>query len=77
MNIAELEAKTNEELQQLARELGVLADGAAPKRRDLMMKVLPAHAEQGLEPLHYNLLMRGARRRLAVAQRRNWLVIST
>ena len=46
MNIAELEAKTNEELQTVAREMGLIGDGSPPKRRDLMMKVLQGYAEQ-------------------------------
>ena len=46
MNITELEEKTNEELRALAREMGVLSDGATPKRRDLMMRVLQAYAER-------------------------------
>ena len=46
MNITELEEKTNEELRAVAREMGVLSDGATPKRRDLMMRVLQAYAER-------------------------------
>ena len=46
MNIAELHAKTNEELLDMARELEVLDDGAVPKRQDLLMKVFEGYAEQ-------------------------------
>ena len=46
MNIAELEEKTNEELRALAREMGVISDGASPKRRDLMMRVLQGYSER-------------------------------
>ena len=46
MNITELEEKTNEELRAMAREMGVISDGAMPKRRDLMMRVLQAYAER-------------------------------
>ncbi len=46
MNIAELQTKTNEELQEFARNMGVLEDGAVPRRQALVMKVLQAHAEQ-------------------------------
>jgi len=46
MNITERETKTNEELQEMAHEMGLLGEGAVPKRRDLMMKVLQAYAER-------------------------------
>ena len=46
MNIAELQAKTYEELQEVAHGMGLEEDGAPPKRQALMMKVLQTHAEQ-------------------------------
>ncbi len=46
MNITELEEKTNDELRAMAGEMGLLSDGAMPKRRDLMMKVLQVYAER-------------------------------
>ena len=46
MNITELEEKTNDELRAMAGEMGLLSDGAMPKRRDLMMKVLQTYAER-------------------------------
>ena len=46
MNITELEEKTNDELRTMAGEMGLLSDGAMPKRRDLMMKVLQTYAER-------------------------------
>ena len=46
INISDLQDKTNEELLELAHQMGLLEDGATPKRRDLMMTVLRAHAEK-------------------------------
>ena len=46
MNIADLQAKTNEELLGLAQEMGLTTDGLSHRRDDLMMKVLQGHAEQ-------------------------------
>ena len=46
MNIADLQSKTDEELQEMARELGLLEDGSAPKREGLMMDVLRALSER-------------------------------
>ena len=46
MNITELQAKSNEELTELAQSMSLLDGGAPPKRRDLMMMLLRAHAEQ-------------------------------
>ena len=46
MNLAELQAKTNDELGVLAQELGVLEDGVLPGRQDLLMKVLQAFTER-------------------------------
>ncbi len=46
MNIAELQDKTNEELLDIAREMGVIDDGASPRRHALMMKVLQGLAER-------------------------------
>ena len=41
-----MQAKTNEELLEIAQEMGLTDDGSVPKRRDLMMQVLQAYAEQ-------------------------------
>jgi transcription termination factor Rho len=46
MAITELQDKTNEELEELARGMGLLDDGPVPKRQDLLMRLLQAHAEQ-------------------------------
>ena len=46
MNLAELQTKTNEELLELAKGMGLLKDGSVPKRQELMMTVLASHAEQ-------------------------------
>jgi transcription termination factor Rho len=46
INIADLQSKTNEELLELAQRMGLLEDGTVPRRNDLMMTVLRAHAEQ-------------------------------
>ena len=41
-----MQTKSDDELQGLAREMGLLEDGSVPKRQDLVMKVLQASAEQ-------------------------------
>ena len=46
MDIAQLQDKTNEELIELASQMGVLDNGSEPRRQDLLMTVLKAHAEQ-------------------------------
>ena len=46
MNIAELQVKTHEELQEMAREMGLVEDGSVPKRDVLMTRVLQALAER-------------------------------
>ena len=46
MDLAELQSKTNEELAEIAVELGIMDDGAVPRRQELLMKVLRALAEQ-------------------------------
>ncbi len=46
MDITELQEKTNEELLEMARDMGVSENGAPPKRQDLLMKVLKTYAEQ-------------------------------
>ena len=46
MNLAELQNKTNEELQEMAAELEILGNGATPRRQELLMKVLQAYAER-------------------------------
>ncbi|MBM3934032.1 MAG: transcription termination factor Rho [SAR202 cluster bacterium] len=46
MNITELQTKSDDELHEVARNMGVLDEGAPPRRQDLMLKVLQAQAEQ-------------------------------
>ena len=46
MNIAEIQNKTEQELQELAREMGLLEDGTAPRREALVMRVIQALADQ-------------------------------
>ena len=46
MNLIELQSKTNEELLKLATEIGLEDNGAAPKRQELLAKILQAHAER-------------------------------
>jgi transcription termination factor Rho len=46
MDIAELEEKSDDELLDIARELGAFENGARPRRRSLMVKILQAHAEK-------------------------------
>ena len=46
MNIAEIQSKTDQELQELAREMGLLEDGTAPRREALVMRVIQALADQ-------------------------------
>ena len=56
MNIAELQDKTNEELMDLAREMGAIDNGAAPRRHALMMKVLQGLAERNGQVLASGVL---------------------
>ena len=56
MNIAELQDKTNEELMELAREMGAIDNGAAPRRHALMMKVLQGLAERNGQVLASGVL---------------------
>ena len=56
MNIAELQDKTNEELMDIAREMGVIDNGAAPRRHALMMKVLQGLAERNGQVLASGVL---------------------
>ena len=46
MELAELQSKTNEELLDLAVEMGAVENGVTPKRQDLLMKILQTHAER-------------------------------
>jgi len=46
MNITELQEKTNEELLELASDMGVAGNGTPPKRQDLLMKVLQTYAKK-------------------------------
>ena len=56
MNIAELQDKTNEELMGIAREMGVIDNGAVPRRHALMMKVLQGLAERNGQVLASGVL---------------------
>ena len=56
MNIAELQDKTNEELMELARGMGVIDNGASPRRHTLMMKVLQGLAERNGQVLASGVL---------------------
>ena len=46
MNLAEIQSKSNEELLDLAIEMGVVDDGTSHKRNDLMSRVLQSYSEQ-------------------------------
>ena len=46
MNLAELQSKTNEELQELAVEMEIIDNGSTPRRQELLMKVLQGYAER-------------------------------
>ena len=46
MRITELQTKTNEELIELASSMGVLGGGSEPRRQELLLSVLKAHAEK-------------------------------
>lgn len=46
MDLATLQNKTNEELSDLAVEMGIVENGSGVRRQDLLMKVLKAYAEQ-------------------------------
>ena len=40
MNITEIQAKTDAELADLAKEMGILEDGVVPRRQDLINRVI-------------------------------------
>ena len=46
MDIGQLQDKTNEELMELATQMGILDGDSEPRRQELLMTVLKAHAEQ-------------------------------
>ena len=46
MNIAELQEKTNEELVELAKDMGLEEDGSPPRRQGLLMQILQGQAER-------------------------------
>ena len=46
MNLSELQAKSDHELADMARQLGVIDNGATPRRQDLMTKLLQAVSEK-------------------------------
>lgn len=46
MNITEIQAKTDAELADLAKEMGILEDGVVPRRQDLINRVIRTQSEQ-------------------------------
>ncbi len=54
MNITELQEQTNEQLVDIANDLGVLDNGSVPRRQDLLMMILQGYADQ-----NGHLLMNG------------------
>ena len=46
MNLSELQSKSDHELAEMARRLGIIDNGAAPRRQDLMTKLLQSVAEK-------------------------------
>ena len=46
MQLAELQSKTNDELLELAVQMGIVDDDSPPKRQDMLMKILQTYAEQ-------------------------------
>ena len=46
MQLAELQSKTNDELLELAVQMGIVDNDSSPKRQDMLMKILQAYAEQ-------------------------------
>ena len=46
MNLTEIQMKSEDELKQIAQDLGLLENGSPFRRQELVMKVLQAHAEQ-------------------------------
>ena len=46
MNLAEIQNLNNEQLGELAKEMGVIENGAAPRRQELMNKVLNSIADE-------------------------------
>jgi len=46
MNITEIQAKTDDQLADLAKEMGILEDGVVPRRQDLINRVIRTQSEQ-------------------------------
>ena len=46
MNITEIQAKTDAELADLAKQMGILEDGVVPRRQDLINRVIRTQSEQ-------------------------------
>ena len=46
MNLVELQSKSDQELAELARQLGVIENGATPRRQELLTMLLRRYAEQ-------------------------------
>ena len=46
MNLSEIQSLNNEELGALAKEMGVIENGAVPRRQELMNKVLHSIADE-------------------------------
>ena len=56
MNLADLQSKTDQELAELGRQMGVISNGAPNKRHDLMRQVLQAFSEQDGQVLATGIL---------------------
>ena len=46
MNITEIQSKTDDELTELARGMGILDEGSTPRRQDLLNRVIRTQSEQ-------------------------------
>ena len=46
MNLTELQAKSDQDLVEMARQMGIIDNGASPRRHDLLTKVLRAVSEK-------------------------------
>ena len=56
MNLADLQSKTDQELAELGRQMGVVSNGAPNKRHDLMRQLLQAFSEQDGQVLATGIL---------------------
>ena len=51
MNISEIQVKTDEELLEMAVELGIVDNGSTPRRHELMGRVFRSLVERHGEPV--------------------------